>query len=768
MKTTFAHICFSILSSVLCLALWSCNHTKTENDKISFSKKEPVKPPVKIIATKPKLTLLDTCKTPEKINIPSLSFFNNKGELNSKKLEPSFVQSADFYIDMQNFNTEQGLALSSIICGFKDSEGVLWFGTSGNGLNMYDGTTFKTFNSSHGLIHNLIQDIHEDKDGILWIGTYGGLSKFDGASFENYTKENGLIDNEVNSVLTDINGRVWLGTSAGISCIENEVIINYNFGGDTNFAVYDIIQRRDDSILFATNKGLLYFNENAKTENAIVSYLKAPYQDFIGNLLEDKNGNLWLGTENGVYNNTPSEIKKNDNDWQHFTTENGLVNNNILSLTEDAQGTIWIGTENGISSHPLISTEKDTIVFTNITTQQGLANSTVKDITEDDHGNLWFSTNGGGVDKYEGQAVRSCTIDQGLKSNVISAIFPNDDESIWFGSFDGTLTLYDGKDFINYGSDQGLEAEYILDAIKDQKDNIWLATAYGLIQLSKNTASYYTQEQGLLYDYTTSILEDASGNLWIGSYEAGLNKFDGKTMTGYTTDQGLVHNTVWSSIQDKDGMLWFATRGGLSRFDGDIFFNFTKDQGLVENKLSNIFQDSKGNLIIGSWGSGVSIVLSENIKNLTSESNSATTTSNFITFNTNNGLANDVVYDIAEDSKGNIFIGSSKGVTVLKGGLDSSGKNIAKDGVENYNQTTGYPIKDLANNHSMYMDKDDVLWIGTGDKLVKFNYSEVRKSLKPPSVSIQKIKINNENLSWRLLQKAREKKSSIPNKQHKC
>jgi ligand-binding sensor domain-containing protein len=78
---------------------------------------------------------------------------------------------------MQNFNTEHGLALSTILCGFKDKAGNLWFGTSGNGVSKYDGKRFTNYYSSHGLIHNLIRSITEDSKAI------SGLEPMAGSAF---------------------------------------------------------------------------------------------------------------------------------------------------------------------------------------------------------------------------------------------------------------------------------------------------------------------------------------------------------------------------------------------------------------------------------------------------------------------------------------------------------------------------------------------------------------------------------------------------------
>jgi hypothetical protein len=129
---------------------------------------------------------------------------------------------ADFFVTMQNFNTEDGLPLSSILCGFKDNAGNLWFGTSGNGVSKYDGKSFTNYYSSHGLIHNLINSIIEDSKGNIWFGTYGGVSMYNGVYFKNITVEQGLADNNVNKVLEDQNGNIWISTYNGIKQVQRK------------------------------------------------------------------------------------------------------------------------------------------------------------------------------------------------------------------------------------------------------------------------------------------------------------------------------------------------------------------------------------------------------------------------------------------------------------------------------------------------------------------------------------------------------------------
>ncbi|HSA04512.1 MAG TPA: two-component regulator propeller domain-containing protein, partial [Tenuifilaceae bacterium] len=93
-------------------------------------------------------------------------------------------KATDPLASFTNYNTEQGLALSSVACSFMDSQGNLWFGTYGGGASRFDGKNFVNFNNNNGLSRNTIWNIEEDIYGNIWFGTDGGgISVYDGYEF---------------------------------------------------------------------------------------------------------------------------------------------------------------------------------------------------------------------------------------------------------------------------------------------------------------------------------------------------------------------------------------------------------------------------------------------------------------------------------------------------------------------------------------------------------------------------------------------------------
>jgi len=754
-------IAFILLIGFPLMILTSCQPYVGEKMVDPFTNLDTFAPPQVIKASNPVINFLDTCPHPKVVNL-------------SAKPKP-VVSPVDFYIPMQNYNTEQGLALSSILCGFMDKSGNLWFGSSGNGVSKYDGKSFTNYYSSHGLIHNLINSISEDRMGNLWFATYGGVSKYNGKYFENYTTEHGLPNNDINKIFEDSRGNIWISTTRGLARIDPEkkgtqsgMFINYNEDhGLPGPYIGEIIEDSRGNLWFGTDYGISKYDpaEETRTGKAFVNYAESCglAGKVVNDIAEDNNGNLWIGTDQGVSKYDPKKEKSGELAFINYTSDDGLVDNYINCIHIDKVGNVWFGTSGGVSEY-----RKGESVFINYTTAQGLANNLVYSITEGKAGSLWFSTMGGGLSRYDGSAIIAYSAAQGLAGNAIYCSSEDREGNLWFGSDNAGITKFGfdgqgamGNYFVNYAADQGLSDNSILTMIPDRSGNLWFGTTDGLSKYDGKSFVTYTSKQGLVKNYVSCLTEDTEGNIWIGTYEGGVSMFDGSSFTNYNTEQGLVHNTVWSILDDERGNIWFATRGGLSIFNGTHFINYTKAQGLPDNKLSTVIKDKTGNIMIGSWGGGVSVIRKNKVDSLIQHNSTQTREVIFENYSTNEGLSNDVIYGILEDSTGNIFIGTNMGITVLKGGVGPSTISMAKDGIENFNQKTGYPIKDISNNCGMLLDSKGIIWAGTGDKMVRFDYHSVHRNSEAPQVSIQSVKINNEKISWYSLQRARGEKEHI-------
>ncbi|MES2396628.1 MAG: two-component regulator propeller domain-containing protein [Bacteroidota bacterium] len=692
-----------------------------------------------------------------------------------------------------NFTTSQGLANNLVHCILQDKMGDMWFGTNA-GLSKYDGKYFTNYTTSQGLANNIVLTIIEDKMGNLWFGSNGGVSKYGsdkknkkiGKTFTNYTTEQGLLSNTVLSSIEDDNGNLWFGTDKGIS--KFNPIINEEIA-DKCFTNYTIAQ------------GLC--------------------NNFVKSICKDKMGNLWFGTLGGGVSKCNPNNKEGPGEkfFTNYTTTEGLLNNNIASIIEDRSGNLWFGTREGLSKYrPNLNDGETVNQFVNYTVVNGLPNKLVSSITEDKSGSLWIANSeGGGLSKYDGKSFTSFTSAQGLVHKKVWNIIEDKSGNLWFAT-SGGISKYETQKSSNTGFSgctgnfTNFTLDYIMSNVRcvmeDKRGNIWFGNGYGVTRYDGKSLTNYSMEQGLLNKTVLCIIEDKIGNLWFGTYGGGVSKFDGnlvdaiesgesiplknqqglkkikgkfvKSFTTYTTAQGLADNTVKCILEDKTGNLWFGTyNGGISKFDGNrveaiekgepfsqeeeqgikkfdgksikSFTNYSREQGLSSNTIYSILEDKKGILWFGTAGGGVC--------RLNPEHSITEGRGLFTTYTSVQGLANDVVYAIAEDTLNNkIWFGTNLGLSALQLNSISSGQEGAI--FENFNNNTGYLIKDV-NTGAVFLDKKGILWAGTSDKLVRFDYSSIHKNVELPPVFIQAVKIHGGDIVWNSLKAKKSNKKEM-------
>lgn len=293
--------------------------------------------------------------------------------------------------------------------------GDIWIGTDGGGLNKYNivkdiFTYYDTKNSN--ISNNSVLSIEYDKKNeVLWLGTKGsGLDRFDPKTekFVHFKNEpnnpNSLSNDQIYALLLDSSGLLWIGTDNGLNLFdpENRSFIRY---------------MRDQN------------NKNGINSKSILS------------LLELKNGDIWIGTWGGGVNILKrSEIAKGKDALfismqSDASKPDSLSDNNVTSLLEDRNGNIWLGTDGGLNRY---SPKSQTL--TKYFKDNGLPNSEIAGLIEDKNGHIWITTIAG-LSKFdiENGNFRNYDISDGLQSNQFKdgACFISKSGMIFVGGVDG-------------------------------------------------------------------------------------------------------------------------------------------------------------------------------------------------------------------------------------------------------------------------------------------------------------------------------------------
>ena len=242
-----------------------------------------------------------------------------------------------------------------------------------------------------------------------------------------------------------------------------------------------------------------------------------------------------------------------------------------------------------------------------------------------------------------------------------------------------------------------------------------------------------------------SIFEDKNGNLWFGTYGGGVSRYDGESFVTYTTAQGLAENNVWSIVKTDRVISGLAqTRAGYHDMMANPLLHLQPPRGWQIIRLITSPEDKTGNL----WfctAEGLSVMSADEAGKLPA---CAEATKIFKTFTKTDGLPDNFVTQVLQMPDGRMAAGTNLGITFFTPSRDLS----TITGIEIYNYLTGCPVKDVnGGQNGMYLDSKGMIWVATGSMktaLVRLDPSALRTDNTPPTLVIQSIKVNEENICW--------------------
>ncbi len=406
--------------------------------------------------------------------------------------------------------------------------------------------------------------------------------------------------------------------------------------------------------------------------------------------------------------------------WTHFTKEDGLASNWVLTCMEDRQGNMWFGTDNGLNKF-------DGTVFKTFTKKEGLPGGFVKNIYEDKDGNIWMLS---GKNAYNYLLKDVFYKDIGVSvlhdENIISTLNVNQKEyrfgmitedvdgNIWLGGYNAKkgkpfiVKNFDGKSWGKFQPEDDPASKPFESFFIDHSGNIWTILLSGKGEYVQRFDGVSWKSFGKNDGFPSSkrdraykiLFEDRNGNLWFGASSAeiygGLMKFNGTNWASYTRDDGFIGKSVNSIVEDHDGNIWVATNKGLNVFDGASWEYFSEKDKLPSNIINTTIVDRNGRVWVGT---AKGLALFDKGK--------------WSLFNSKNGLAHNNVRIMKEDSRGNVWVGAAS--AAKKGGvsvyIDGSWVSFASDKLPNFYT------------HDIFEDSKGNMWILTiGNGVLKYEY----------------------------------------------
>lgn len=323
-------------------------------------------------------------------------------------------------------------------------------------------------------------------------------------------------------------------------------------------------------------------SENKTPESVTSPATGSQIDDYVVEILEDTNGNLWFGTI------AQGAARYDRNTLTYLSTKDGMIDNTVASMAEDKAGNIWFGTHAGASKY-------DGKTFANFGKAEGLPGMGCK-ILADSKGNIWAGTNEGAF-RFNGTSFVRFNLPNPVIENPsykwvagkIWCLMEDKQGNIWFGRDGFGACKYDGTTFTHFTQKDGLCSNNVASIVQDKQGNLWFGSITsdfpeyievgGLCRYDGKAFTQFPEWEGLTQNDIYTVYEDKSGNIWVGAVRIGAYRYDGEKFAFFpkTDREDLTVNFGLQSIlEDKNGTLWCGFSGGLFRFDGRMFRNVTQ------------------------------------------------------------------------------------------------------------------------------------------------------------------------------------------------
>ncbi|MFO7656711.1 MAG: two-component regulator propeller domain-containing protein [Bacteroidales bacterium] len=652
-------------------------------------------------------------------------------------------------LPFKNYTIKDGLLSDAINDIVQDKKGYIWFATQ-NGISKFDGYSFENFGISDGLPSKYVQCIICDSKGNIWCSTSGGgIAKYNGKRFQAVSVDDGLIDRYINFIFEDRNGNIWAASESGISCLANNKIMSYNKeNGLTENHITCYFINHDGTIFLGSTGG---YNIISPVVSGAIIKGHGLEEEIITDITGDQNGSVWFTTQgNGIF-------VLADNADRPVAIDN-MYGDIVLCANTGNDGNIWFGTyehgaflynvHSGQTKH-IAETKGLTIIdiffdkslrtwlitlgegiylieknrIRKITTANDLAGNVVSTAEVDQEGNVWIGTLSG-VSKYGKVPFEIYTVDFGLPHKEIMAVFPDRSGRIWTGSYNGPAMLPpDKENFIPL--DMKNPYTDVFSIYQDKSGDIWLGTYLGITRYKDNHFQVFSDViwnlGGEADNFAYDFVEDTLGNLWI-AHKNGISKFSGRSFYNYSIDSGLPDNTAKALTIDRQGNLWIATLNGLALFNGKEFKTINTSNGLSYNICQDICIDMEGNIWVATDNGLNKIVWQDTLKEI-------------VAYTTAEGLYSNAITFVAADINRNLWIGLEKGFNRM---------NLTTGKITYYGEQEGFtPLE--CYERAIAIDKENNVWIGTGNGVVKYISEYDTVSEYKPGTYIRKIRLYNDS-----------------------
>ena len=539
--------------------------------------------------------------------------------------------------------------------------------------------TIQHWDMQQGLPHNMVHSITQDNDGFIWITSWEGIARFNGRNFTLFDNSNipGLESRAFRSSVTDSKGRVIFGSpQSGLWRYQNGTW--QQLTPNTPKLTTLLLRARNGDIWIGTENGLFWLDSQDRLHPG-PKLTNSQYKPWISAITELANGQLLLAADEALFEIDPNTRQARKLDWSNSDT--GTIHN----LLQTRNGEIFLTPQRGLY-RKVGNTLQSVAEFDSMR---------ISALLEDRLGNIWISTAGHGLFRWKDAQIEAIGEREGLTGYSTPAIFEDNEGQIWLGTTDG-LFLTARSNIRRLDARHGLDNKNVRSVLHATDGSIWIGTSGGLNRWKNGQTATLKSFWG--EDVATSVLAlaETSAGIWVGSYDNGITLLskDGRFIKKFDRNTGFVSNRIRALLADGDDV-WVGSRNGLSRIaaDGKIY-HYGIEYGIEDSFIVALYKDRAGNIWAG--GNQRFCILP-----------AALTPAQCYSRQSSPALYAQSIFDFYQLADGDMLIASDRGL------LRWNGKAF-----RNYGKQHGLPNESL---FRLMPDPQDFLWISSNNGVIRID-----------------------------------------------
>lgn len=645
---------------------------------------------------------------------------------------------------MEHLTVDDGLSHNSVFSIFEDELSMIWVATS-NGLNRYDGTSFKTFFPSEetGFVENNLKGICGDMNGHIFVKGYEGLYVYDMRK-DRFT----LIKGDDVGAICYAADRLWYSEGGKIfehNVAEGKSVEWFPLSEVTDESVYiSSLAVSDEGVLYVgTIRHGLFIIDGAQS---VVKRLDIGETNSI--TLEPEVQRAWICARGqGLYR--VDELGESVTHYQHGQAGDGSLPSNIVRHIKRIDSTpyYYVATYDGLSMFDSTSEEFVTLRYDDD------VNSNMRSIISmclDSKGVLWLGSFFDGIHYYNRENsyynryyIPISDNRQGARSGsyTIDSITEDYNGTKWFATLGiGLLYLDEQQKVLKPFANNHLLSSQHVKSIYAERQTLWVATydsGINRVDLTSGSVTHISttlkgplRRELINYGNIVAIKPYNADTLMLGT-DNGLLLLDTQTnqvapLNFKTPSQNRTQ--VWDMVRDGD-YIWLSTSTNLYRcnVNSNVTEMFTRKMifgSSLKNQIYSIYRDEQGTVWFGSLGLGVVRYDRQSEQ--------------FVNYGVEQGLGNGFVTNIYKpNGRDELIVSTTDGLSKL---------NVNSGLFENFDLDSGFPFGEV-HFGVMYLSKDDYIYTFSSNSIIESRYSDLSHQTEGSNIYFTNISVNNKEIT---------------------